>query len=157
RGTFAQVEPRMSQTGANADEWVPARPGSEGVMALGLAHVLLASHLRPADAAGRAGSLIEGWNAGLSAYTPAEVEKRTGVSAARIERIARALVEQKPGVAVVGGAPLAHTNGLFAALAVNALNALLGTVGEPGGISFMPQLAQPGAARRPAAAAPRSF
>ena len=31
RGKFVQVEPRMSQTGASADEWVPARPGTEGV------------------------------------------------------------------------------------------------------------------------------
>src|SRR3989449_791628 len=34
----------------------------------------------------------------------------------------------------------AHTNGLFHALAVNALNELLGNVGEPGGITFMPQV-----------------
>ena len=141
RGTFVQVEPRMSQTGANADEWVPARPGTEGVLALGLAHVLLSARLRPADAAGRAGALIDGWSSGLTGYTPAEVEKRTGVAAARIERVARALVEQRPAVAIIGGAPLAQTNGLFAALAVNALNALLGSVGEPGGVSFMPQLA----------------
>jgi anaerobic selenocysteine-containing dehydrogenase len=37
---------------------------------------------------------------------------------------------------MVGGAPLAHTNGLFTALAVNALNALLGTVDQPGGMYF---------------------
>jgi anaerobic selenocysteine-containing dehydrogenase len=41
---------------------------------------------------------------------------------------------------VVGGPPLAHTNGLFTALAVNALNALLGSVNQPGGVSFTPQL-----------------
>jgi anaerobic selenocysteine-containing dehydrogenase len=154
RGTFVQVEARMSQTGANADEWVPARPGTEGVLALGLAHVVLANRLRPADAAGRAGALIDGWSGGLTAYTPEEVEKRTGVRAARIERLARALVEQRPAVAIIGGAALAQTNGLFAALAVNALNALLGSVGEPGGLSFMPQLASPpartgGEERRP--------
>jgi len=148
RGTFVQVEPRMSQTGANADEWVPARPGTEGVLALGLAHVLMSANLRPGTAAGRAGASIDGWGSGLAAYTPAEVEKRTGVAAARIERIARALVEQRPGVAIIGGAPLAQTNGLFAALAVNALNALLGSVGEPGGVAFMPQLAAPVTARR---------
>jgi anaerobic selenocysteine-containing dehydrogenase len=39
---------------------------------------------------------------------------------------------------MIGGAPLAHTNGLFNALAVNALNALLGSVGEPGGVFFTP-------------------
>ncbi len=42
----------MSQTGANADEWVPVRPGTEGVLALGLAHVIVAANLRPAAARG---------------------------------------------------------------------------------------------------------
>ena len=35
-------------------------------------------------------------------------------------------------MAIIGGAPLAHTNGLFTALAVNALNALLGSVDAAG-------------------------
>ena len=56
----------------------------------------------------------------------------TGVPAKRIERLARKLAEQQPAVAFVGGAPLAQTNGLFTALAVNALNALLGSVGQAG-------------------------
>jgi len=50
----------MTQTGANADEWLPARPGTEGVLALGLANVIIGARLRPADAAGRAGALIDG-------------------------------------------------------------------------------------------------
>jgi anaerobic selenocysteine-containing dehydrogenase len=140
RGKFVQVEPRMSQTGANADEWVPARPGTEGVLALGLAHVILSARLRPADAAGRAGSLIGGWSAGLPDFTPAEIERRTGVAAARVERLAHEMIDQQPAVAIVGGAPLAQTNGLSTALAVNALNLLLGNVGAPGGLSFMPQV-----------------
>ncbi len=139
RAKFVQVEPRMSQTGANADEWVPVRPGTEGVLALGLAHVILEGKLRPADAAGRAGAIIDGWSTGLSDFIPAEVERRTGVAAARVERLARELIEWRPAVAIIGGAPLAHTNGLFSALAVNALNALLGSVGAAGGMSFMPQ------------------
>ncbi len=48
--------------------------------------------------------------------------------------------------------PLAHTNGLFNAVAVNALNALVGSVEQPGGMFFTPQLniaaaAKPGARR----------
>ncbi len=54
RGMFVQVESRMSQTGANADQWVPVKPGTEGVLALGLAHVIMAAKLRPAEC-GRAG------------------------------------------------------------------------------------------------------
>jgi anaerobic selenocysteine-containing dehydrogenase len=140
RGTFVQVEPRMSQTGANADEWVPVRPGTEGVLALGLAHVLLSSKLRSGGASGRAGALIDGWSSGLAEYSPTEVARRTGVVAARVERLAREMADQHPAVALIGGAPLAQTNGLFSALAVNALNALLGNIGEPGGVSFMPQM-----------------
>src|SRR3954466_13752737 len=134
RGTFVQVESRMSLTGANADEWVPVKPGTEGVLALGLAHVILAGK-RPADA-GRAGAAIEGWSTGLLDYTPARVEQITGVAANRIERIARTLADVQPAVAFIGGAPLAHTNGLFHAVAVNALNAVLGNVGQPGGVFF---------------------
>jgi anaerobic selenocysteine-containing dehydrogenase len=147
RGAFVQVEPRMSLSGASADEWVPIRPGTEGVLALGLAHVIVRDKLRPADPAGRAGAPNDGPLRGLGDYTPAEVERRTGVGAARIERLARELAGQRPAVAIIGGAPLAQANGLFQALAVNTLNSLLGSVEAPGGLSFMPQ-AEPAAAAR---------
>ena len=117
RGAFVQIESRMTQTGANADEWVPARPGTEGVLALGLANVIIGAKLRPADAAGRAGALIDGWSTGLSAYTPEQVEKVTAVAARRVERLARQFSEMRPAIAIIGGPPLAHTNGLFNALA----------------------------------------
>ncbi len=129
RGRFVQVECRMSLTGANADEWAPAKPGTEGVLALGLAHVIMKSGARRPGDAGAAGTLIEGWSEGLPRYTPGDVEKRTGISAARVERLAREFAEQQPSAAMIAGAPLAQTNGLFNALAVNALNALAGTVG----------------------------
>ncbi len=141
RGSFVQVESRMSQTGANADQWVPATPGTEGVLALGLAHVILEEKLRSADAAGKAGALIEGWSGGLAAYAPERVAQITGVPARKIERIAREFASQPPAVAIVGGPPLALTNGLFTAVAVNALNALAGSVNQPGGLFFTPQAA----------------
>jgi menaquinone reductase, molybdopterin-binding-like subunit len=136
RGKFVQVEYRMSQTGANADEWVAVKPGTEGVLALGLANAIMKSGLRKAADAGSAGARIEGWAGGLTNYSPQEVEKRTGVSAARVERLAKEMAEQRPALAIVAGAALAQTNGLFTAVAVNALNALLGAVDTPGGIYF---------------------
>lgn len=139
RGHFVHAEARMSQTGANADEWVAVRPGTEGALALGLAHVIMADNLRPAQAAGRAGTLIDGWSSGLADFTPDRVEDLTGVAAARVGRLARAFVETAPAVAIVGGPALAHTNGLVAALAVNALNALAGSVEQSGGVYFTPQ------------------
>lgn len=138
RGKFIHVEQRMSQTGASADEWIAARPGTEGVIALGLAHVILKEKLRPA-ADTNAIRLIAGWSQGLEDYSPEQVERKTGVSAQRIERLAREMATHLPAVAIIGGSPLAQTNGLFSALAVNALNTLLESPGTPGGMFFTPQ------------------
>src|SRR5262249_5757123 len=82
---------------------------------------------------------------------PQEVSKRTGVSAARVERLAKEFVEQRPAVAIIAGAALAQTNGLFNALAVNALNALMGSVGTAGGVFFTQ-----GGAQEEIAGGPRS-
>lgn len=140
RGKFVQVETRMSQTGANADEWIPVRPGSEGELALGLAHVILSKHLASAETAGGAGAQIAGWREGLPDYSPEAVAWTTGVAPETISRLAHEMATNPPSVAIVGGAPLAQTNGLFIALAVNALNGLLGSVMKPGGLQFTPQL-----------------
>lgn len=139
RGKFVQVEARMSQTGANADEWVYAKPGTEGLLALGLAHVILKKKLLPAEVADQAGARIEGWSRELPDYTPAAVARITGVESARIERLAREMAAHQPTAVLIGGAALAQTNGLANALAANALNSLLGSVGKPGGVFFTPQ------------------
>lgn len=148
RPKFVQVEPRMSQTGASADQWLAVRPGTEGALALGLAHVIMKAGLRAAPAAGRAGALVDGWVSGLPDFTPEAVARETGVPAARVDRLAREFATYGPAVAVIGGAPLAHTNGLAQALAVNALNALVGSIGVEGGTAFMPQSASPQAQAR---------
>jgi menaquinone reductase, molybdopterin-binding-like subunit len=140
RGKFVQVESRVSQTGANADEWVAAHPGTEGLLALGIAHVILKETLGRAEAASAAGTWIEGWREGLPAYSPEATAWKTGVPPETITRLAREMAARSPAVAIVGGAPLAQTNGLFNALAVNALNGLLGSVGKPGGLQFTPEL-----------------
>jgi anaerobic selenocysteine-containing dehydrogenase len=113
RAKFVYVGERLSQTGANADEFIAIRPGTDGALALGIARA--------------------------QGYPPEEVEKRTGVPASTVERLAREFAENAPAVAIIGGAPLAHTNGLFNALAVNTLNRVAGTVNKPGGVSFIPQ------------------
>lgn len=137
RGKFVQVEQRMSQTGANADEWVPSSPGTEGLLALGLAHSILKEGLRPKP---NRGVHNPDWAERLTAetYSPTEVGKRTGVRASSIERLAREMADHPPAVALIGGAALAHSNGLFSALAVNLLNRILGSVGTPGGVFFAP-------------------
>ncbi|MGO9589985.1 MAG: molybdopterin-dependent oxidoreductase [Candidatus Acidiferrales bacterium] len=136
RGKFVHVEPRLSQTAANADEWIPCNPGMEGAFALAIAHVILAEKLRPAAAAGHASLPIEGWSQGLPDYAPEKIAAQIGASPEKITRIAREAAANAPSVALVGDTATAHTNGFFNAAAVNALDALLGSVGKPGGILF---------------------
>jgi anaerobic selenocysteine-containing dehydrogenase len=144
RAKFVQVESRMSQTGANNDEWIPCRPGTEGALALGIAHVILSEKLAPQGAGSRVGSqaglMIAGWSAGLPDFAPEAVEKQTGVSAAVIKRLAHEITQSGSAAAIIGGAPLAHTNGLFSALAVNALESLVDTGRDLGPIlGFTPE------------------
>jgi menaquinone reductase, molybdopterin-binding-like subunit len=140
RAKFVQVESRMSQTGANTDEWIACRPGTEGALALGIAHVILSAKLAPLGAGSQAGSLIVGWSAGLPDFAPEAVEKQTGVPAAVIKRIALEITKSGLAAAIIGGAPLAHTNGLFNALAVNALESLVDSARDADPIlGFMPE------------------
>jgi menaquinone reductase, molybdopterin-binding-like subunit len=136
RGKFVQFEARVSQTGANADEWIACPPGMEGAFALSLAHVILGEKLRPENGAGAAAAAIPGWSTGLTDYAPEKIAAQAGMDAAKIVRVAREAAANGPAVALIGDLATAQTNGLFNAMAVNALNELLGSVGKPGGIEF---------------------
>jgi menaquinone reductase, molybdopterin-binding-like subunit len=125
-----QFESRVSQTGANADEWIACPPGAEGAVALSVAHVIVNEKLRPAAA-----------GLDLSAYAPDAIEKQFGVKAATISRVAREAAANSPAVALIGDASAAQTNGLFNAAAVNVLNSLFGSVGKAGGLNFGPDIA----------------
>ncbi len=144
RGRCVQVEPRMSLSGANADEWVEARPGSEGMLALAMAHVIV-------EQGSYSGTDAGAWKQALSAFSPASVAERSGIAADRIERIATEFASARPSLAIGGGAAGASTNGTANLVAVNVLNYLGGNIGEPGGILFNPASSFSGDAPRPRA------
>ncbi len=136
RGRLIQIEPRLSLTAANADEWLPVRPGSEGALALGIAHIILANNWQAGDFAPE----VATWSAAVADYTPANVEKLTGVPAARIEEIAREFAAARPGLAIGGDTTAGYTNAVPTLVAINALNLLVGNIGQEGGVRFPPPL-----------------
>ena len=141
RGTLVQVEPRMSMTGASADEWLPVNPGTEGVLALSMAQVIISQGL--GDSAASNTLTGGGGAARLNAFSPDEAAKVTGVPAGKIIEIARAFASHRPSIAIAGGPATAQTNGTFNASAVYALNYLVGSVSASGGLVFNPQLPLP--------------
>lgn len=132
RGRFVQIEPRLSMTGANADEWVPIRPGREGLLALGMARVILA------DSPGLRKSEAKAWEEALERYDLQYVSQTTDIPAETISRLAREFIENRPSLAIAGGSAAGDTNGVANLVAINALNLIAGSVGTRGGILFGP-------------------
>jgi anaerobic selenocysteine-containing dehydrogenase/Fe-S-cluster-containing dehydrogenase component len=117
------LAPRMSVTGMNADEWHALRPGTEGIVALAMANVLLSER---AGNPGDANTL----RAGLAAYTPEKAQQESGIGAEVIRRLAREFVSARPALAVAGGISNQHRNATDACAAVLVLNYIAGNVGE---------------------------
>ncbi|MCH8059024.1 MAG: molybdopterin-dependent oxidoreductase [Proteobacteria bacterium] len=139
RGKTVQIEPRMSLSGAAADEWIAARPGTEGLFALGIAHVLVSS-------GSYTGNDRDEWSSALQAYSPSMVSAETEVSEDTIVRIAEEFGASTASLAIAGGATAAGTNAVASVVAVNALNHLAGNLGKPGGVILNSAQAFPAAA-----------
>ena len=127
RGKFVQAEPRLSQTAACADEWLPIRPGTEGLLALTLAHVIVNEKLYDTAAVGGASAFSE-WSASLADYAPEKVAPQLDVPVASIQRVAREFAQRRPSVAVGDSRDVASLTAIY------ALNILVGAFGRTGGI-----------------------
>lgn len=134
RGHFTYVSGRMSLTGASADRWLPTKPGSEGILALGLARLILTEGLQDAAALSQSGLQAEDLLQQLAAYEPARVAEQTGLSERAIGEVAREFATTRPALALAGEAVATHSNGPASLQAIFLLNLLCGSLNQPGGI-----------------------
>jgi len=134
RGHFTYVGGRMSLTGASADRWMPARPGSEGALALGMARLILAESLFDTAALAanglRPGELL----ARLRPYDLPRVAELTGLAKETIAEVAREFAGTRPSLAMAGETVAFQTNGPEAVRAIQLLNMLAGNLNRPGGV-----------------------
>ena len=148
RRRFVQVDTRFSRTAARAHEWIGVVPGTHGVLALGLAYVLIKEQTFNAafvsrhvtgfeDAPDAAGRPREGYRSlVLRNFRTEEVSAQTGVPVERIVALARAFAADPGAVAVCGADVLHAPDGLLSGLAVHSLNVLMGNISRPGGVVF---------------------
>lgn len=149
RGKVVVFDPRQGITGSKADEWIPIKPGTDAALALGMANVLIRSGLVDSqfvhdyafgfdDFKDSEGKTHKGFkNFVLENYEPRKVEEITGVSATTISRLAGEFANNQPGVAILpgkGGLLNGSIGGLYAAMAVHMLNALVGNIDKKGGV-----------------------
>jgi anaerobic selenocysteine-containing dehydrogenase len=137
RGYFVQFEPRMSQTGANADEWIPIRPGTEAAVALALGQLVATARGNPLPRA-------------FASIDPEQAALASGIELETLRRLAERFAGSERALAIPGGAALGQEAGLSTAMAVLALNASTGGVGRPGGVSLSTLAPIAEGAQRPA-------
>ena len=125
RGYLVQFEPRLSQTAAAADEWVPVAPGSGGMVALAIGR--LVAEIR--------GGAIPNAFLGMSIE---DIASASGVSVEEFRRLADIFSQASHPLAIPGGSALGLSNGLEAGQAVLALNAMVGNLGISGGLFLSP-------------------
>ena len=146
RGYLVHVDPRFSMTAANADEWLPIRPGMEGYLALSLAYVIISEGMQAEGV--DVDALTNGQGAAaLAAFAPEQIAGQLGIpeqlhegksAAEKIRDLASNFAHHGPAIALGGDNAGAHTNGQFNLMAIYALNYLVGSVGSGGGVRFNP-------------------
>jgi anaerobic selenocysteine-containing dehydrogenase len=136
RGDFIHVDSRFSMTSANADQWVYLNPGSEGILALSIAHEIIHEGLGDKSAAT---ALTNNGNFNIDDFAPAKVAGAIGLSEEDIHALALRFASHGPSLAIGGGPAGAFTNGFANLVAIYSLNQLVGNVNQPGGVIFNPK------------------
>ena len=123
RGYLVSFEPRQSMTAGNADEWIPIKPGSEGLVASALSRLI-------AEAMGE--------SAPTGSVDPAAVAEAAGVDANHLVELARMFASSEHALAIPGGGAIGQPQGLAIAQAILQLNSQVGNLGQPGGVFLTP-------------------
>lgn len=146
---IVQIEPRLSDTAAKAHQWVPIKPGTEGALALAIAHVMIKESLYKKSFINRSAFGFEDWTDDdgtphigfktlvLKDYAPEIVAEITSVPKQTIEKLARQFARAKKPIAISGRGEGLLPGSIDECMAVHALNALVGNMNKPGGVSVI--------------------
>ena len=131
-GRFAVIDPRRTQTAERAHCLLQPRPGTDGALALGLAHLIIqAGHVDSDFVAAH----VQGFDAfaeHVKAWTPARTAEVTGVPEAQIRRLAMDMGTIRPMTICAGFGMQRYTNAGQTFRAMLALLAITGNIGKPG-------------------------
>ena len=137
RTKIVVINPRYSLTAAKADEWIPINPGTDGALAMAIAHVIISEKLYNK-------TFIKDWTVGfdsykklvISRYNPQDVSKVIGIEPEAIQRMAREFAQTQPALALRGKESINWPEGSFISYAIFCLNALVGSIDVPGGVIY---------------------
>lgn len=126
---------RLSNTAGRSDEWFPIFPGTDGLVMLAMANVIMGEGLADVD-------FLKNWTnypvdklaLHLKQFTPEKAEEVSGVKAVDIKRIAVEFAETKPGLVFTQNGVTYHLNGTLQERAAILLSAVTGNIDVKGGL-----------------------
>ncbi|OIQ99070.1 acetylene hydratase [mine drainage metagenome] len=134
RAKIVTFDPRCSKTAGLSDEWLPLRPGTDGVVALAMANYLLQEGLANKAAIARSSNLtVDRLAKELKQYTLEQAAKLSGVEALSIRSVARQFAESERGCILTGAGTSGHTNGYDTERALMLLPLITGGFEVQGG------------------------
>lgn len=140
KGRFICIDPRLTPTGAQCDEWVAPKPHTDLALVLGMISHIIDNKLYDADYVAKWVLGFDELKAHLSKhkYSPEWAAERCDIDAETIKRIATQYAKAKPS-AIYCNAGISHQLGAFTTYrALIFLAAITGNIGVPGsGCNFM--------------------
>ena len=134
-GKVVVVDPRRTPTAAAADLHLQPWPGTDGALALSIAHVLISEKLYDREFAERCCVGFEEYAKNAAAYPPERAAEITGVPAEQIVRAAHAIAGVGLSILISSCSIVHCVSGVQNERAVAMLSALTGSFGRPGGNS----------------------
>jgi len=139
KASMVQVEPRLSNTAAKSDQWVPVNPGTEAALAMGMACAII-------NDAAYDRNFVENHSHGFDKfkklvttdYTPDKAAEITGIKKTVIVALAKKFIKAAKPIAVCGRGKGKVPGTLNEVVAVHALNALAGNINKKGGVFTSP-------------------
>ncbi len=127
------VDPVRTEAARIASMHLQPLPGTDGAVALGIAHVLIAEGLCDAAFVEQHVHGFPAFAERARAFDPARVEAESTVPREQLVTLARRLAAEGPVASWEGLGVEHHRGGVEAVRAISAISALLGHFGAPGG------------------------
>jgi len=131
--TIIVINPTRVKSADLADRYVSLKPGSDGALALGISYVILQERLLDLNFVQQYVHGFAEYAQVVKQFSPEKVSLLCGVPEEDIRELARRYAKQKPGAIIFGYGLQRYANGGQTVRAIDALAAITGNIGIPGG------------------------
>ncbi len=131
------IDPRLTRTAKACDEHLQIRPGTDMILAYGMAQVMLEEGLPDLEFAGEVASDVDDYIQQVSEWTPDRVAAVCGLEADQVKRLALDFGNARPALIRSGIGPQQSVHGEAFVRSISALAIFGGHWRQPGGGLFI--------------------